>query len=87
MVLLVLLALAVLLVVLALVALLVVLDPQLQAIIVLLRYPRRGERVPRKAGPVVTDNGMWLIGAPFPLLLLLADRACRGVFRHDGWKR
>jgi len=26
-----------------------------------------------KAGPVVTDNGMWIMDAPFPKLLLPSD--------------
>lgn len=35
--------------------------------------------VPGKAGEVVTDNGMWIIDAPFPPLLLDKDLAAAGI--------
>jgi len=35
--------------------------------------PKIRQGVPRKAGPVVTDNSMWLIDAPFMPLLLPKD--------------
>jgi len=40
------------------------------------RGPRIRQGVPQyKAGPVVTDNSMWIIDAPFPPLLLSRDQA------------
>lgn len=35
--------------------------------------PRIRQGGSAKAGPVVTDNGMWIIDAPFPTLCLTAD--------------
>jgi ribose 5-phosphate isomerase A len=35
--------------------------------------PKIRQGLPAKAGPVVTDNGMWLIDAPFLPLLLPKD--------------
>ncbi len=37
--------------------------------------PQIRQGTPKKAGPVVTDNSMWLIDAPFPPLLLPSDLA------------
>lgn len=41
-----------------------------------------------KAGPVVTDNGMWIIDAPFPPLLLASDLKAgdRGDGEHGTWE-
>jgi ribose 5-phosphate isomerase A len=41
-----------------------------------------------KAGPVVTDNGMWIIDAPFPPLLLHSDLSGhdRGDGEHGTWE-
>ncbi len=39
--------------------------------------------LPKKAGPVVTDNGMWLIDAPFSPLLLPRDTD-NGVEPREG---
>lgn len=45
--------------------------------------PRVRSGLPGKAGPVVTDNGMFIIDAPFPPLLLSKDREM-GVKGGDG---
>lgn len=41
-----------------------------------------------KAGPVVTDNGNWIIDAPFPQLLIPADLkdGCRGDGENGKWE-
>lgn len=41
-----------------------------------------------KAGPVVTDNGMWIMDAPFPPLLLATDlkHGDRGDGEHGTWE-
>jgi len=41
-----------------------------------------------KAGPVVTDNGMWIIDAPFPPLKLLSDlkNGDKGDGEHGNWE-
>jgi ribose 5-phosphate isomerase A len=37
------------------------------------RDPKIRQGGPAKAGPVVTDNGNWIIDAPFPPLLIPSD--------------
>ena len=39
--------------------------------------------LPSKAGECVTDNGMWIIDAPFPPLLLPSDQNTSGVVDQD----
>lgn len=41
-----------------------------------------------KAGPVVTDNGNWIIDAPFPKLLLSSDLkdGDKGDGEHGNWE-
>jgi ribose 5-phosphate isomerase A len=41
-----------------------------------------------KAGPVVTDNGMWIMDAPFPPLLLPSDlkEGDKGNGEHGTWE-
>ena len=46
--------------------------------------PKIRQGGPVKAGPVVTDNGMWIIDAPFPPLCLPSD--LQGNDRGD-WKQ
>ncbi|KAF6809172.1 ribose 5-phosphate isomerase a [Colletotrichum sojae] len=41
---------------------------------------------PGKAGEVVTDNGMWIIDAPFPKLLLPADSPVDGRDASGAWE-
>ncbi len=44
--------------------------------------PRIRQGGSAKAGPVVTDNGMWIIDAPFPPLMLKSD--LKGHDKGDG---
>ncbi|TPX07643.1 uncharacterized protein E0L32_010641 [Thyridium curvatum] len=48
--------------------------------------PQIRQGLPKKAGPVVTDNSMWLIDAPFKPLLLPRDKAngVQGGAGEDG---
>ena len=41
-----------------------------------------------KAGPVVTDNGMWIIDAPFPPLAIPSDlkEGDQGIGEHGTWE-
>ena len=41
-----------------------------------------------KAGPVVTDNGMWIMDAPFPKLLIESDlkNGDKGDGQHGTWE-
>ena len=46
--------------------------------------PAIRQGVPKKAGPVVTDNGMWLIDAPFQPLQLSRDSSAAGADGDNG---
>jgi len=50
------------------------------------KNPHIRQGLPRKAGPVVTDNSMWLIDAPFLPLLLRKDleNGVKGGYGQDG---
>lgn len=50
--------------------------------------PRIRQGGSAKAGPVVTDNGMWIIDAPFPPLLITADLkdGDKGDGEHGTWE-
>lgn len=47
--------------------------------------PQIRQGTPKKAGPVVTDNGMWLIDAPFPPLALPGDAGVVGDGEGGIW--